>query len=79
MKQKFLFEAKEMARGVGFHDVKHVGKWKGHDVIEPIFTDNETHFIGFPQYLLFKDGALRWAKGYKESLDIMDAVSDARS
>lgn len=79
MKLKTLLEAKEMAREIGFHDVKYVGKWKGHDVIEPIFTDNETHFIGFPQYILYKNGVLRWTKGYKESLDIMDAVSDARS
>ena len=79
MKQKILFKAKKMAREVGFHDVKYVGKWKGYDVIEPIFTDNETHCIGFPQYILCKDGVLRWAKDYEESLDIMDAINDARS
>lgn len=71
MKQKFLFEAKKMAREAGFHDAKRVGVWKGYEVIEPIFTDGEDHFIGFPQYILYKDGELRWTKDHEESFDIM--------
>jgi hypothetical protein len=43
-------------------------------VIEPIFTDGETHFIGFPQYILCNDGKLRWTEDYKESFDIMDEL-----
>ena len=74
MKQKFLLEAKKMAKEAGFHDAKFIGKWKEHEVIEPIFTDEETYVIGFPQYILCKDGKLRWTEDYQESLDIMDAL-----
>ncbi len=74
MKQKILLEAKKMARNVGFHDAKHIRAWNGHEVVEPIFTDGETHFVGFPQYILYKDGKLRWTKDHEESLDIMDAL-----
>lgn len=74
MKQKFLLEAKKMAKEAGYHDAKRVGNWKGFEVVEPVFTDGETHFIGFPQYILCKDGKLRWTEDYQESLDIMDAM-----
>lgn len=74
MNQKFLLEAKKMARKAGFHDVKRVGKWNGYEVFEPIFTDGNTHLIGFPQYILHKDGKLRWTENHEESLDIMVAL-----
>ncbi len=48
MKQKFLLEAKKMVKEAGYHDAKRVGKWKEYEVVEPIFTDGENHFIGFP-------------------------------
>lgn len=74
MKRKILLEAKRMAKEAGFHDAKRVGVWKDCEVVEPIFTDGEDHFIGFPQYILYKDGKLRWTKGYEESLDIMGGL-----
>lgn len=75
MKQKKLLEAKKKAREAGYHDAKHVGTWKEYEVVEPIFTDGETHFIGFPQYILLKDRKMRWTKDYNESVEIMDALS----
>jgi hypothetical protein len=75
MKQKKILEAKKMAREAGYHDAKRVGTWKGYEVVEPIFTDGEMHFIGFPLYILLKDGKMRWTKDYNESLDVMDALS----
>lgn len=74
MKQKILLEAKTMAREAGFHDAKRAGVWKDCEVVEPIFTDDEDHFIGFPQYILCKGGKLRWTKDHEESLDIMDGL-----
>lgn len=71
MKQNFLIEAKKVAREAGYHDVRRAGEWKGYEVVEPIFTDAEEHDIGFPQYILYKDGKLRWTKDHKESLAIM--------
>ena len=72
MKQKYLSKAKEMARNAGFHDAKRIGEWNGYVVIEPIFTDTETHIVGIPQFILYKDGALRWTKNTDESFAIMD-------
>ena len=75
MKQKFLIEAKRMARDAGYHEARRVGIYKEYSVMEPIFTDGKFHFIGIPQYILYKEGKLRWTKDYQESLDIIDAIS----
>ncbi len=74
MKREFLLEAKRMARKAGFHDARRVGTWDGYELAEPIFTDGETHFTGFPQYILCKEGKLRWTKDYEESMEVMDAL-----
>lgn len=65
---------KELAKKYGFHDVKYAGKWKDCKVYEPIFTDGKEHCIGYPQYILCKEGELRWVKDWKESMSIMDAL-----
>ena len=70
MKEK----AKQMARKYGFHAVKYAGKWRDCKVYEPIFTDGETHCIGFPQYIINEGGILRWSKDWEESMDIMDEL-----
>lgn len=61
----------ELARKNGFHSVKRLGMWQNHNVYEPIFTDNEIHYIGFPQFILVKDGKIRWTKDCNESMDIL--------
>ncbi len=71
MNKKILSTAKKMAHDAGFHDVRVLGKWKGYEVAETIFTDNEIHFIGYPQYLLVKGADIRWTKDYNESLELM--------
>lgn len=68
--KKMKEKIKEMAEKYGFHDVKYIGKWKKYNVYEPIFTDEETHMIGFPQYLLERNGTVRWAESSDESMDI---------
>ena len=62
-----------MAQEAGFDDVQPLGKWKGFDVAEAIFTDGEIHYIGYLQFILARDGKLRWSKDSDESLAIMDA------
>ncbi len=74
MKQTILLEAKKMVREAGYHDARRIGTWKGFTVIEPIFTDGQGYFIGFPQYILYKDGKLRWTNDWQESLDIMNTM-----
>ncbi len=75
MKQKYLQEAKKMARNLGYHDAVRRGTWNGFEVVEPVFTDDEMHIIGLPQYILYKDGELKWTKGM-EGLKIMSALMD---
>ena len=75
MKQKYLQEAKKMARNLGYHDAVRRGTWNGYEVVAPVFTDNEMHIIGLPQYILYKDGKLNWTKGM-EGLKIMSALMD---
>lgn len=65
---------KEIAKKYGFDDVKYIGKWKSYKVYEPFFADDETHLIGYPQYILQKGEKIRWVKDFKESLSIMDAL-----
>ncbi len=75
MKQKYLREAKKMARNLGYHDAVRRGTWHEYEVVEPVFTDNEMHIIGLPQYILYKDGRLKWTEG-EEGLKIMSALMD---
>lgn len=74
MKQKYFQQAKEMARAAAFHDLRRRGKWNGYTVLEPIFTDDEIHIVGIPQYILYKDGQLRWTTDMEESFAIMDSL-----
>lgn len=48
-------EIKKYAQNNGYDDVKFLGQWKEYDVYQLIFTDDEAHFIGYPQYILIKD------------------------
>lgn len=73
MDSKILLKARKMTQEAGSDDVRPLGKWKGCDVTEAIFTDGEIHYIGYPQLILSKEGKLRWCKDSDESLVIMDA------
>ncbi len=61
-----------MAKDAGFHDVKYIGKWKDYEIVEPIFTDGEIHYIGYPQYILIEGSQLRWTADSDESLAIFE-------
>ena len=74
MKQKKLMEVKKMARDAGYHDVRVIGKWNGWQVAKPIFSDDITHYVGYPQYILVKNDKIRWTSSYKESDNIMDKL-----
>lgn len=74
MKQKFLEKARKMAQQSIYDNVKYIGKWKGYDVFEPTFDDDEVHFIGFPQFILYDEKGYRWSNGHEESSAIMAAL-----
>lgn len=68
---KELKRAIKMARQSVYDSAHFIGKWNGFRVYEPTFTDNEAHFIGFPQYILAKKNEMRWAEDDSESRTIM--------
>ena len=74
MKQKILEKAKKMAQQSIYDNVKYIGKWKDYYVFEPTFNDDEVHFIGFPQFILYDEKGYRWSNGYEESSAIMAAL-----
>lgn len=58
-----------------FYDsVRFVGRWRGYDVYEPFFSDGIPRFLGFPQYILFKEGESRWTADREESLSVMKSI-----
>jgi hypothetical protein len=62
-----------MATDSIYDDAVCVGIWNGYEVYEPIFNDDEEHFIGFPQFIIAKNGEIRWTRDDKESMEIMDS------
>lgn len=74
MKQKFLEKARKMAQQSIYDNVKYIGKWKGYDVFEPTFDDDEVHFIGFPQFILYDEKGYRWTNNNEECSAIMAAL-----
>ena len=70
MKNKPLKFAQEH----GFDKAEFVGQWKGYTVFEAhldIGEDGEPAKIGLPQYILEKDGSMRFSD-YDETFEILD-------
>lgn len=65
-------EILRFARKSIFDTVKRLGEWKGCEVWEPGFSDGQTRYIGFPQFILVKGDSIRWSKDDKESTAIME-------
>ena len=76
MSKKIAKKAKKMARESIYDDAEYRGQWNGFDVYEPTFNDDKEHIIGIPQFILVKDGTLRWTKNTKESFAIMSHFGD---
>lgn len=70
MNKKNLSRARKMAQESIYDDAQYVGRWNDFEVYEPIFNDDEEHFIGLPQYILAKGDTLRWTND-TEGLDIL--------
>lgn len=47
------------AKKQGYDDVLYLNKWRGYDVYEPIFNNDEVHIIGVPLVILVKDNIIR--------------------
>lgn len=75
-KKNDLKRASEMARQSIYEGVRFIGKWRGFDVYEPTFADNEPRFIGFPQFILAKGNTMRWSEHEAESRSIMQEFSE---
>lgn len=51
---------KSFAIKQGFQDIKLLGKYNDYDIYQPIFTDEKTHIVGMPQYILVRDEDIRF-------------------
>jgi hypothetical protein len=71
MVQKNLKQAQIIARASIYDDAQYIGTWNGYEVYEPTFSDDEVHYIGFPQFILAKNNAFRWTNDHTESIAIM--------
>lgn len=69
-----LKRAQIMARKSIYDDARYLGEWRGFEVFEPTFADNEPRFIGFPQFILAKSGEVRWSTD-AETRPIMSAFA----
>lgn len=65
-------EILRFARKSIFDTAKRLGKWKDYEVWEPGFSDSQTHYIGFPQFILIKGNSIRLTEDDKESNAIME-------
>lgn len=72
---KTLDSAIEMAQKSIYDSARYLGKWKGFDVYEPVFEDDEVHFVGQPEFILAKNGSMRWTIGTDDAFAIMDEFS----
>lgn len=64
-------EMLKFARKSIFDTVRRLGEWNGYEVWEPGFSDGQTRYIGFPQFILIKGDSIRWTVDDKESTAIM--------
>lgn len=62
----------EFAKKNGYSSIKYVGKWKGFDVYDLIYSDDEEEasYIGLPLVALVKNDDIRISTG-DESLEIL--------
>lgn len=67
-------EILKFARKSIFDTAKRLGKWKDYEVWEPEFSDGQTRYIGFPQFILVKGDSIRWTRDDAESTAIIDAL-----
>ena len=70
-----LQRAIQIAKQSVYDGARHIGKWKGYEVYEPTFSDNEPRFIGFPQFILAKGDTMRWTDELSETRAIMRKFS----
>jgi len=47
------------AKSQGFGAVKKLEDWHDYEIYEPLFNDDEIHFIGLPFFIMVKDDGIR--------------------
>lgn len=71
---QLLKRAIDMAKSSIYDGAKYVGQYNGCAVYEPTFNDDEPRFIGFPQFIIAKNGVLNWVTDEKNSRAVLRAV-----
>lgn len=64
-------EILKFARKSIYGTVERLGEWRGYEVWEPGFSDDEEHCVGFPSFILIRGDSIRWTRDWEESRAVM--------
>ncbi len=71
------YKVKQFAKKEGFDNVAFIGQWNTYTIYEAYFEQKEGDIdpplIGYPQYILEKDGLMRFS-GFEETFSILDEL-----
>lgn len=73
-KKEYKEKAKALALQNGFDQVSYYGEWNGHLAYTASSKEDEGCCIGYPQFILVKNGVAIWVD-YTQSPDIMGIKS----
>lgn len=60
-KDEYKKRAKELAIAAEYDDVEEALPWKDYVIFDPIFNDDEMHYIGLPLTIMCKGDEVRWS------------------
>lgn len=64
----------------GYDSALYSGTWNDYDVYSPIFWDDDTAYVGLPEFILVKDSEVRWTNNeeWQKVLDEIEKSVDNR-
>lgn len=65
----------EYAKSKGYDRAEFRREWRGYKVFEPLWDDDEVHYVGYPYKIMVKDGKARM-QTFDECLAYMDECAD---
>ena len=77
-KKEYKEKAKALALQNGFDQVSYYGEWNGHLAYTASSKEDEGCCIGYPQFILVKNGVAIWVD-YTQSPDIMGIKSMSKN
>lgn len=63
----------KIIKGAGYDNAKFIGLWNGFEVYQPIYSNSEIHYIGYPHRILLKENTIRWTSN-REAIEILNTL-----